>query len=111
MGSQVLALTAVNQSGKRIKLKSILVPEKQNVLFFHASWSKTSSRYKVELSRWQEKHDDTVIHLVDVKTLKSPVSKQFKLKSVPYFLIYDKEGKLAESGQAAQNTVAKMLAD
>jgi len=99
----------LSEAGERINLASQLVEGKRNVLFFHAPWSKTSSRYKVELERWQKTHEDTAVLLVNVKTLKSPVAKQFQLQSVPTFAIYDAEGTLQESGQKAHNEVVKML--
>lgn len=91
-------------------LKSQLVKDKTNVVFFHAPWSKTSSRYLVELESWQEKNKDAVVHLVNVKSLTSPVAKQFSIQAVPAFAIYDGKGDLTEQGQAAQNEVVKMLA-
>lgn len=109
--ANALALPALNKDGERIDIKSNLVAEKTNVIFFHAPWSKTSSRYKVELERWQESNPDTVVHLVNVKSLTSPVAKQCKLTAVPAFAIFDGEGKLLQQGQSAQNEVVKMLAD
>ena len=108
---QAWALPSVSEDGKRISVKRILVEGKENILFFHASWSKTSSRYKVELEKWQAQNPDSVVHLVDIKTLKSPVAKQFKLANVPAFQIYDKRGELEESGQQAHNTVSKRLSE
>ena len=106
---QAWALPSVSEDGKRIQVKRVLVEGKENILFFHASWSKTSSRYKVELEKWQSQNPDSVIHLVDIKTLKSPVAKQFKLDNVPAFQIFDKRGELEESGQQAYNTISKRL--
>lgn len=103
------ALPSINKDGARLKLSRHLVEDKSNIVFFHAPWSKTSSRYKVELEQWQKQHDDAVVLLVNVKNLNSPVAKQYKLKSVPSFMIYDGEGTLRESGQSAQNEVVKML--
>lgn len=105
----VLALPAANKDGKRVTLSSVLVPEKRNVLFFHAPWSKVSSRYKVQLEKWARKHPEVSVLQVNVKSLKSPVAKQFKLKGVPEFAIYDAKGKLVKSGQDAHNEVVKLL--
>ena len=86
-----------------------LVAGKTNIIFFHAPWSKTSSRYEVQLKKWQQKHSETVVLQVNVRSLKSPVAKQYKLKAVPAFGIFDGEGKLMSQGQEAQNTVIKLL--
>lgn len=106
----VQALPVANEKGERIRVNSALVEGKKTVLFFHAPWSKTSGRYQVELERWQKKSDrEYAVVQVDVQTLKSPVSKQFKLAGVPAFRIYDEEGKLKASGQEAFNQVTELL--
>jgi thioredoxin-like negative regulator of GroEL len=99
----------MNKDGEKINLSSHLVEGRENVVFFHAPWSKTSSRYKVELEKWTQSNKDVAVFLVEVKNLKSPVAKQFHLTSVPAFSIYDGEGKLLASGQEAHNEVTKML--
>jgi thiol-disulfide isomerase/thioredoxin len=84
-----------------------LVEDKTNVVFFYAQWNKTSMRYKEKLDKW-EADEDTVLHFVNVKSMKSPVAKQFKVTSLPSFLIYDEEGQLKMKGQSALNEVVKM---
>lgn len=99
----------INRDGARVKIASHLVEDKTNIVFFHAPWSKTSSRYLVELGKKASSLDDVAIIRVDVGTLKSPVAKQYKLTSVPAFLIYDGDGELKMQGQEAQNEVVKLL--
>lgn len=104
-----LALPFINSDGKRVEVKSHLVREKTNVVFFHAPWSKTSSRYMAELSRWAPKQDDVVVLGVQVKKLGSPVAKQYGLTAVPTFLIFNEKGEETHSGQAALAEVLKMM--
>jgi hypothetical protein len=105
------ALPSLNEDGERVDVTSSLEEDKTNIVFFHAPWSKTSSRYKVELERWLPDHPEYKVLLVNVKSLKSPVAKQFKLEAVPAFQIYDEKGHLTKKGQAAQNEVVKILED
>ena len=108
---QALALPSINKDGERVSLQRSLVEGKKNIIFFHAPWSKTSSRYKVELEKWQKKHSEIAVLQVNVTSLKSPVAKQYKLKAVPAFGIFDGEGKLMSQGQEAQNSVIKLLSE
>lgn len=103
------ALPFINKDGKRVDVKSHLVREKTNVIFFHAPWSKTSSRYMAELSGWAPKQDKVVVLGVQVKKLDSPVAKQYGLKEVPTFLIYNDKGEETHTGKAALAEVLKML--
>lgn len=41
----------------------------------------------------------------------SPLARQYELRSVPYFRIYDSSGQLLAEGEAARKQIAKMLID
>jgi len=103
------ALPELNKNGERVEVESRLVEGKVNVIFFHAPWSKTSSRYMVELDEWQKSQDETVVWQVNVPSLKSPAAKQYGLTNVPAFLIYNDKGELHKKGQSAQNEVIDMM--
>ena len=103
----VPATADLAEPGERVNLSAHLVEDKTNVVFFYAQWNKTSMRYKEKLESWQP-DKDTVLHIINVKSLKSPVAKQFKIGSLPAFLIYDEEGQLKMKDQAALNEVVKM---
>lgn len=97
----------INTEGERVSLASHLVEGKTNVVFFYARWNKTSMRYKEKLDDWKG-DKDVVLHTVNVKALNSPVSKQFKLSTLPAFEIYDEEGRLKMKDQSALNEVMKL---
>lgn len=103
------ALPSAAEPGERVVLHSVLARDKKTILFFHAAWSKTSGRYQVELERWAKTNTKYLVLEVDVKTLKSPVAKQFKLSEVPAFHIYDEKGILEKEGQSALNEITKLL--
>lgn len=98
-----------NQPGEKVVLSRTLAKDKQTILFFHAPWSKTSGRYLVELDTWAKAHPEYSVVQVEVKTLKSPVAKQFKLDEVPAFQFYTEKGELSKSGQEAHNEITKLL--
>lgn len=99
----------INKDGQRVEISSALPRDQETVVFFHAPWSKTSSRYQVELSAWEKKQTKVAILGVQVKALDSPVAKQYKVTEVPSFYIYNKKGELTHQGQAALNEVLKMM--
>ena len=105
------ALRFGEQPGERIRVKKVLEVGKTNLLFFHAPWSKTSSRYLARLQKWSKSHSDTAVFVINIKNLKSPVSKQFKLKKVPAFRFYDSTGTLMHEGQKAHNKVVELLGE
>lgn len=92
-----------------MEIAKALPSDQEAIVFFHAPWSKTSSRYQVELSAWEKKQSKVAILGVQVKALDSPVARQYKVTEVPSFFIYNKKGELTHQGQAALTEVLKMM--
>lgn len=103
------AFPFLNQDGKRVILTDHLPSQQQTVVFFHAPWSKTSSRYQVELNAWEKQQSKIAILGVQVKALDSPVAKQYGVTEVPFFMIYNKKGELTHQGQSALSEVLKLM--
>lgn len=103
------AFPYINADGKKVEVAPNLEPRKPAVVFFHAPWSKTSSRYQVELESWEAKQTDYTVLGVQVKNLTSPVAKQYGVTSVPWFVIYDEEGQISSCGQPALQEVLKLM--
>jgi hypothetical protein len=103
------AFPFINKEGQRVDITARLPKDQQTVVFFHAPWSKTSSRYQVELSDWEKKQDKVAILGVQLKSLDAPVARQYSVTSVPWFLVYNQKGELTSSGQAALTEVLKMM--
>jgi thiol-disulfide isomerase/thioredoxin len=101
------SLADLGEPGARVDMSTHLVADKTNVVLFYAQWNKTSMRYKEKLEEWKP-DKDTALHFINLKSLKSPVAKQYKITSVPAFLIYDEEGQLKMKDQSALNEVVKM---
>ena len=101
------ALADLADPGERVDISDHLIADKTNVVLFYAQWNRTSMRYKEKLDEC-EPDKDTVLHFINLKSLKSPVAKQYKITSVPAFFIYDEEGRLKMKDQSALNEVVKM---
>lgn len=52
---------------------------------------------------------DLALLVVDIDRWGSPVAEQFSLNSIPAFIIYDANGKVIASGEAARSYVARLL--
>jgi hypothetical protein len=103
------AFPFLNKDGQRVDIVTQLPKEQDTVVFFHAPWSKTSARYQVELSAWEKKQTKIAILGIQVKSLDSPVAKQYDVKEVPWFFVYNEKGELTHQGQAALTEVLKMM--
>lgn len=103
------AFPFINKDGQAVDIIAQLPPGQETVVFFHAPWSKTSSRYQVELSAWEKKQSKVAILGVQVKNLDSAVAKQYEVKELPMFLVFDKKGALTHQGASALQEVLEMM--
>ena len=99
---------AVEGQKKAVDVEVLLIPEKQNIFCFYVvnnsicralypDFVKLGARRNVEF------------HAIDVGDVSSPTSKKYSLTAVPYFMIYNKRGKLISEGAPAYKTVTDMM--
>ncbi len=108
-GSPVWGLNFIEDSGARVDVERHLEDGKVGIVFFHAPWSKTSSRYRAELENWAKGRTDVIVLGVTVPSMTAPVAKQYGLKQVPAFFVYDKEKVRTHSGGQALDEVLRMM--
>lgn len=48
-----------------------------------------------------EKNRDIIVLKIDIDEPDSPVARQYQIKNIPYFEIYDAEGELLAAGEEA----------
>lgn len=58
-----------------------------------------------------EKNDEVVVLKVDINEPDSPVSRQYEIKTIPYFKVYDGEGKMIGEGEEAIEWLDKAMQD
>lgn len=109
LGSASWAFPFINKDGQAVNIDSHLPKGQETIVFFHAPWSKTSGRYQAELAAWEKKQSKVAILGVQVKNLESAVAKQYQVKEVPSFLVFDRKGELTHQGPAALNEVLKIM--
>ena len=95
----------INKPGEKVDLDTSLVPGKKNVVVFSADWCPACQHLEPGLEKFVKGSDDTVLLKVDIKDWQSPVSEQFSLKGIPHILIYNGQGELETSGNAARDVV------
>lgn len=106
---QAIAFPFVSRDGKAFSVAPHLIEGKKTIVFFHAPWSKTSSRFQVDLTDLEKARPDLGIIGVDIRTLKSAVAKQYHVTEVPYFQIYSLDGNLLKSGPQAFAEVLDLM--
>lgn len=101
-----------------IYLSDKIEPGKINIFDFYSDFCGPCKQISPYLKKLQEKRPDLNIVQIDInrKDIRgidwnSPIVKQFKIKSIPFFLIIDSKGKILKKEKAAYKYVIKMIQD
>ncbi len=88
-------IKTINNKGRRVDIKALLVPGKITMIDFYAPWCGPCRVLRPKLEKLARKYKDVYLRKVNIKNWKTPVVKQFKIRSVPNVRIYDREGNMA----------------
>lgn len=102
--------------GETVKIEDHLVKGKTVIVDFFSQYCPPCRRISPLLTRLTEKRSDLFVLKVninrkDVRGIdwQSPVARQFKLESVPHFIIYGADGKVLAEGEAAFDKIGQWL--
>jgi thiol-disulfide isomerase/thioredoxin len=102
--------------GQEIEVKSLLEKGKTNIVDFYSDYCGPCRRISPLLVKLDQKEDNIVVIKLDINRSGkrgidwfSPLVKQYGIRSVPHFQIYDTNGKLTHEGRAAYQEVGRLL--
>ena len=106
------------REGQIFNVADYLVKGRLNLVEFSSQACPSCEALKPRLSELAKKSPDTVINQVLIDRpgsqgidWQSPLARQYELRSVPYFQVYDTTGKLLAEGEPARKMIAKMLVE
>jgi len=95
--------------GSEVKIEDYIVAGKTSIIDFYADWCGPCKKLAPYLEKLDIEKDDIVVLKVNIDKWGSPVCKQFSIKSVPAFLVYDGTGQLLYQGEEARTKVMEMI--
>ena len=98
-------IKVINKKGKSIKLESLLVPGRITIIDFYAHWCGPCVKISPKLEKLARKHKDVYLRKVNIVNWKTPVVKQFKIRSVPHVRVYDEDGNMVGEPTASYKNV------
>ena len=85
-------------TGERVDLSSYVIEDQVTAFLFYADWCASCEQIRPGIEKMARSSDNIVLRKIDITRFESPVTEQYQIKSIPYFYIYDKNGKLAVRG-------------
>jgi thiol-disulfide isomerase/thioredoxin len=103
-------------TGHPLDVKSLVVKGKTTLIDFYSPYCPPCMRLAPLMARLADKRPDLALVKVNINRLEvvgidwsSPLAKQYNIRRVPYFMIFNPQGKLQAQGQAAVSTVQHWL--
>jgi thiol-disulfide isomerase/thioredoxin len=102
--------------GEEMNIESFVQKGKTTIFDFYSDYCGSCRKISPLLEELDRKRDDIVVLKVDINRpgrsgidWGSPVVRQYRIKSVPFFMIYDTSGRRTHEGRAANSEVGKLL--
>lgn len=106
----------IGEPGQRIDITKYVVKGKITIFDFYSQYCGPCMKVAPRLERLVQARDDIVVRKININrpSLRgidwdSPVVKQYNIKYVPYFKIYNERGSLWLEGESASNKVYSWL--
>jgi len=111
-GEEYAKVINADNPGMTIDITGYVEKGKITIFDFYSKYCGPCMRLAPYLEELDKKCDDIVVCKVDMNRKnvrgidwQSPLAKQYKLRSVPHFIIYGKDGKIMASGRSAYKKV------
>jgi len=102
--------------GEEVYIEDFVRGGKTTIFDFYSEYCPPCRKISPWLQELDSRRDDILVFKVDINRKgirgidwRSPVVKQFNLKSVPHFIIYNSTGKRTHEGSAAYTRVVELL--
>ncbi|MFH1062016.1 MAG: thioredoxin family protein, partial [Candidatus Omnitrophota bacterium] len=87
-------IEVINEKGKRVDLNALIVPGEITIIDFYAHWCGPCSLISPKLEKLAHKYKNVYLRKVNIGQWKTPVVRQFEIKSVPHIRVYDQDGNM-----------------
>jgi thiol-disulfide isomerase/thioredoxin len=104
------------QGGQPLEIKALYVPGQITVIDFYSPYCPPCMQLAPMMEQLAQKRADLTIKKVNINRpgvqgidWKSPLARQYNLRSVPFFVIFNAQGKIAAQGEPALKQVLLWL--
>lgn len=105
-----------NNPGETLEINSLIVKGKTTVIDFYSPFCPPCVRLAPLMAKLAKKRPDLAIKKVDINRKgangidwRSPLAQQYGIRQVPFFMIFNPQGKLVAQGGGATETVLGWL--
>jgi thiol-disulfide isomerase/thioredoxin len=104
------------KGGQPMEIKALLAPGQVTVIDFYSPFCPPCMRLAPLMEQLAQKRADLALKKININRpevqgidWRSPLAQQYRIHSVPYFMIFNPQGKLAAQGEAALRQIIRWL--
>lgn len=85
-------------NGEKVNLGKFAVNGVKTAFYFYADWCGSCKRVGPEVEKIVNESDNLALRKIDLTRADSPAKTQYKVNSVPYFIVFDESGREISRG-------------
>jgi thiol-disulfide isomerase/thioredoxin len=94
--------SALNEPGQDFDFSSYLKNGRVSIVYFYADWCPACQELSPLLADLNRNDPNTQVLFLDIGDWNTPIADRYRIKSVPFMRIYDKNGSLIAEGREAR---------
>lgn len=87
-------IVVYSQGGKTMDIKDVIIPGNVTIVDFYADWCGPCRIISPHLERIAEKDNEVFLRKIDIVNWRTPITKQYNIKSIPRICVYNRHGKM-----------------
>ena len=102
--------------GQRYDISRLVEADQITIIDFYSQYCPPCRQISPLLDQLDEKRDDIVVKRVDINRRgvrgidwKSPLARQYNIRFVPYFMIFNQAGNITHKGRPATREIARLF--
>lgn len=100
----------LNVPGQDFNFQSYFTRERVSIVYFYADWCPACRSFNPIMDAVNAQIPDMQVLFMNIGDWNTPITRRYNVNSVPYLMIYDKEGTLVADGRNAKTWLQQALA-
>jgi thiol-disulfide isomerase/thioredoxin len=100
----------LNVPGHDFNFQSYFTPERVSIVYFYADWCPACRSLNPAMDAINAGIPDIQVLFMNIGDWNTPVTRLYNVSSVPYLMIYDKDGSLVAEGRNAKTWLQQAIA-
>ncbi len=100
----------LNMPGQDFNFQSYFTRDRVSIVYFYADWCPACRSFNPIMDAVNAQIPDMQVLFMNIGDWNTPVTRRYNVNSVPYLMVYDKDGSLVAEGRSARTWLQQAMA-